>query len=299
MAAKDERKTVLITGCSPGGIGHALALSFRARGLRVLATARTTDKINDLAENGIETLPLEVDSDESIVSCSKSIEKLTGGRGLDFLVNNAGVSYVMPALDINIEDAKKIFDVNVFAIMRLCQVFAPMLIAARGTIVMIGSLGAVIPYVFGSVYNASKAALHAYANTLRVELAPFDVKVITIVSGGVKSNISSHVKRVLPEDSVYSPLEQNYVRRQGHSQEGAMLNKAYAESVVKQVLPGSGPWPWTWLLRDARKRWIWEGNKSWVVYFLSGGYTWTGVFDWWMTRVFQLWKLKKQKVSRP
>jgi 1-acylglycerone phosphate reductase len=203
----------------------------------------------------------------------------------------------MPALDINVEEAKKIFDVNVFAIMRLCQVFAPLLITAHGTIVMIGSLAGVIPYVFGSVYNASKAALHAYANTLRVELAPFDVKVITIVTGGVKSNISSHVKRVLPEDSVYSPLEENYVRRQGHSQEGAMLNKAYAESVIKQVLPGSGPWPWRWLFRDARKRWIWEGNKSWLVYFVSGGYTWTSVFDWWMTWVFQLWKLRKPKVT--
>ena len=203
----------------------------------------------------------------------------------------------MPALDVNVDEAKKIFDVNVFAIMRLCQVFAPLLITAHGTIVMIGSLAGVIPYVFGSVYNASKAALHAYANTLRVELAPFDVKVITIVTGGVKSNISSHIKRILPENSVYSPLEENYVRRQSHSQEGAMLNEAYAESVVKQILPGAGPWPWRWLLRDARKRWIWEGNKSSLVYFLSGGYTWTGVFDWWMTRVFQLWKLKKRKVA--
>ena len=203
----------------------------------------------------------------------------------------------MPALDVNVNEARKIFDVNVFAIMRLCQVFAPLLIRAHGTIVMIGSIAGVIPYVFGSVYNASKAALHAYANTLRVELAPFDVKVVTIVTGGVKSNISSHVKRVLPEDSVYSPLEENYVRRQGYSQEGAMLNEAYAESVVKQVLPGAGPWPWRWLMSDARKRWIWEGNKSWLVYFISGGYAWTSVFDWWMTRAFQLWKLKKQKVT--
>ena len=200
----------------------------------------------------------------------------------------------MPALDVNVNDAKKIFDVNVFAIMRLCQVFAPQLIKAQGTIVMIGSLAGVIPYVFGSVYNASKAALHAYANTLRVELAPFDVKVITIVTGGVRSNISAHIKRVLPADSVYSPLDANYVRRQGHSQEGAMSNEAYAESVVKQVLPGGRAWLWRWLLRDARKNWIWEGNKSWLVYFVSGGYTWTGIFDWWMTRVFELSRLKRK-----
>ena len=200
----------------------------------------------------------------------------------------------MPALDIQIEDVKKMFNVNFFAIMRLCQVFAPLLIEAKGTIVMIGSLGAVIPYVFGSAYNASKAALHAYANTLRVELAPFDVKVITIVAGGVKSRIASHVTRYLPENSVYAPLEQNYMRRQTHSQEGAMPNEAFAESVVKQVVPGAGPWPWRWLLSDARRNWIWQGNKSWLVYYVSGSYTWSGVFDWWMNLVFGLSKLKKR-----
>lgn len=313
MTTKDDRKTVLITGCAPGGIGHALALAFHARGLRVFATARSTDQLTTLSEKGIETLSLVVDKDESILSCLSAVEELTHGRGLDYLgqcqfvspskmlsadnkrpVNNAGVSYVMPAVDVDIAEAKKIFNVNLFAVMRICQLFSPLLIKAQGTIVMIGSLAAVIPYVFGSVYNASKAALHAYANTLRVELAPFNVSVITIVTGGVKSRIASHITRVLPENSVYAPLEQNYHRRQTHSQEGAMPNEAYADSVVRQVLPGAGPWPWRWLLSDARKRWVWEGNKSWLVYYLSGGYTWSGVFDWYMTKLFQLWKLRRK-----
>lgn len=199
----------------------------------------------------------------------------------------------MSALDIDLAEAKKIFDVNLFAIMRIVQVFSGLLIQAKGTIVMIGSLAGVVPYVFGSVYNASKAALHAYSNTLRVELAPIGVKVITVVTGGVKSRINSHVTRVLPKNSIYTAVEENYIRRQGHSQEGAMSNEAYAASVVRQVLPGAGPWPWRWLLSDARRRWIWEGNKSWVVYFLSGGYTWSGVFDVYFTRLFELWKLKR------
>ncbi|KIX02655.1 uncharacterized protein Z518_08597 [Rhinocladiella mackenziei CBS 650.93] len=293
MSAKDERKTALITGCASGGIGHALALALHARGLRVFATARSTEQLTTLSEKGIETLPLVVDNDESILACRASIEKLTAGRGLDYLINNAGVSYIMPALDINIEDAKKIFDVNLFAIMRLCQVFfSPLLVQAKGTIVMIGSVAGVVPYVFGAGYNASKAALRAYADTLRVEVAPFGVKVITVVTGGVKSRIADHKARVLPENSWYAPAEEGYIRRQTHSQEGAMPNEAYAESVVRQILPGAGPWPWRWLLSDARKRWIWEGHKSWVVYYLFGGYTWNGIFDWYFTRLFQLWKLK-------
>jgi len=211
---------------------------------------------------------------------------------LDYLVHNAGVSFTVPALDVDVAEARKCFDANFFAVVRITQLFAPLLIKAKGTIVMVGSLAGVIPYVFGSIYNASKAALHAYANTLRVELAPFDVKVITAVTGGVKSNLTSHLKRVLPENSVYSEIDQYYQRRQGHSQEGAMTNEAYAESVVKQVLPGAGPWPWRWLLRDARKRWIWEGNKAWIVWFLSGGWTWSGFFDLYFARQFQLWRLR-------
>ncbi|KAK5274404.1 NADPH-dependent 1-acyl dihydroxyacetone phosphate reductase [Exophiala xenobiotica] len=275
MATVDERKTVLVTGCAPGGIGHALAVGFHARGLRVFATARRTEQLSSLSENGIETLPLVVDNDDSILACKASIEKLTNGRGLDYLVNNAGVSYVMPALDIDIAEANKVFDVNVFAVMRICQVFSPLLIESKGTIVMIGSLAGVVPYTFGSVYNASKAALHAYSNTLRVELAPLDVKVITVVTGGVKSRINAHVSRVLPRDSIYAVVEDSYIRRQGHSQEGAMSNEAYADSVINQVLPGAGPWPWRWLMSDARRKWIWQGNKSWLVYYLSGGYTWS------------------------
>ncbi|KEF59297.1 oxidoreductase [Exophiala aquamarina CBS 119918] len=295
MTTDDRRKTVLITGCAAGGIGNSLALGFHKRGFRVFATARSLAQLTGLADQGIETLELVVDNDESILATHLAVENLTQGRGLDFLINNAGVSYVMPAIDVDVEDAKKIFNVNFFAIVRLCQVFAPLLIQAKGTIVMIGSLAGVIPYVFGSIYNASKAALHAYANTLRVELAPFDVKVINIVTGGVKSRIASHTTRYLPENSVYAPLEANYMRRQGHSQEGAMPNEAYAESVIKQVIPGSGPWPWRWLMRDARKRWIWEGNKSWLVYYISGGYTWTGILDLYMTLLFGLSKLRKSK----
>jgi 1-acylglycerone phosphate reductase len=289
---KDTRKTVLITGCSPGGIGHSLAKSFHAHGLRVLATARSTDTLHSLASLGIETLSLTVDSEPSIQSCLAEVKSLTQGRGLDFLVNNAGRSYTMPALDVDMDQVRATFETNLFSVVRLVQVFSPLLIDAQGTIVMIGSVAAVIPYVFGSVYNASKAALHAYSNTLRVEMEPLGVKVITIVTGGVKSRIS-RVGRMLPENSFYSELDEQYKKRQGHSQEKAMSNEEYAKSVVRQVLPDGGPWPWRWLLTDARKRWIWEGHKSWQVWLFSGGWTWSGIFDPYMSSVFQLWRLRK------
>ncbi|KFY16091.1 hypothetical protein V491_05443 [Pseudogymnoascus sp. VKM F-3775] len=84
----DTRKTVLITGCAPGGIGHALALDFHKAGLRVFATARDKVVLGDLAELGIETLSFDVTSQDDRVRVRETLEREAGGR-LDVLVNNA------------------------------------------------------------------------------------------------------------------------------------------------------------------------------------------------------------------
>jgi 1-acylglycerone phosphate reductase len=211
------------------------------------------------------------------------------------LINNAGINYTVPALDIDIPDARKVFETNVWAVMRMCQIFSPLLIQAQGTIVMIGSIAGVVPYVFGAVYNASKAALHAYANTLRVELAPLGVKVITVVTAGVHTNLALRVKRVLPEKSHYAELDEAYQRRQLYANEVGMPAEQYAEDVVKQIIPGGGHWLWRWLMSDARKRWIWAGAKSGRVWFLSGSWSWNVIFDWYFTRQFELWKVRESR----
>lgn len=81
--------------------------------------------------------------------------------------------YVMPALDVDVEELKRIFDVNLFGTVRVTQAFSTPLINRKGIIVNVGSLAAYAPYVFGSSYNASKAALLAFGNTLRIELSPW------------------------------------------------------------------------------------------------------------------------------
>ena len=278
--------------CSPGGIGHSLAICFHEAGLRVFATARDKKVLSSLEAKGIETLSLTVDSEESIRSCYAEIQKRTSGTGLDYLVNNAGRNYTVPLIDVDMDEVRQTFETNLFAVMRLVQVFSHDLIKARGTIVMIGSIAGVIPYVFGGAYNATKAALHAYSNTLRVEMAPLGVNVITIVTGAVKSNIA-RTMRALPEKSHYADLDQQYRARQVQSQTLGMSNEEYAKSVVRQVLPGGGPWPWRWLLRDARKRWVWEGSRSWLVWWLMGGWTWYGFPDMVMSRMFALGKVKR------
>lgn len=81
--------------------------------------------------------------------------------------------YTMPATDTEANEAEKMFRVNVFGPMRVVHYLHPMLIKAKAVIVNIGSIGGVCPYVYGASYNASKAALHHYGNTLRVEMRPF------------------------------------------------------------------------------------------------------------------------------
>ena len=87
---EQKPKTVLITGCSPGGIGHALAKECHSRGLRVFATGRTASKISDLYQLGIECLELIVDDHESVKQCHATVIQSLAGNGLDYLVNNAG-----------------------------------------------------------------------------------------------------------------------------------------------------------------------------------------------------------------
>jgi 1-acylglycerone phosphate reductase len=82
-------KTVLITGCSEGGIGDALAQVFHRKGLRVFATARNLSKVEHLKKMGLDTLPLDVTDAASIKAAVESIKSITGGT-LDILVNNSG-----------------------------------------------------------------------------------------------------------------------------------------------------------------------------------------------------------------
>ncbi|ESZ90957.1 hypothetical protein SBOR_8650 [Sclerotinia borealis F-4128] len=261
------KKAVLITGCTPGGIGHSLALTFHSRGYNVLASARSRSKIVDLAELGITTLALDVTDITSIEMARTEVEgMIERGEmgGLDVLVNNAGRNCTMPALDVDLNDARACFETNVFGVMAMCQVFTPLLIRRKGLIVNIGSVAAILPYIFGSTYNASKAALHAYSRTLRLELAPFSVRVMVVITGGVQSNIA-RVQRILPPTSLYLEIEDEFRKRVVHSQEGAMSNQVYAEGVVDTVAEGG-------------RRTLWRGRRSWVVWFVR---KWVGswVFD--------------------
>lgn len=277
-------KTVLITGCSEGGIGFALSKAFAKAGCHVYATARRTSAMAALeSDKNITCLELDVCNKDSISKCRQYVEKSTGGH-LDVLVNNAGIGYTTIAVEMEVDKCRNVFEANVFAVMEMCKQFSPLLIKAKGTILSIGSIAGMMPNPFGSVYHTSKAALHMYLDCLRIELDPFDVKVVTAVTGGVKSNIAANATpqmTLISDDSIYQPLQEEQQKRQQVSQVGQSMNTdEYAAGIVQKVL-GSNPPPR-----------IWRGNFAFAIWILST------FMPYWVTatimsRRFGFHKLKK------
>ncbi|KAF2638840.1 putative estradiol 17 beta-dehydrogenase [Massarina eburnea CBS 473.64] len=202
------KKSVLITGCSTGGIGHALAVAFQKRGLTVFATARSPSKMADLASlPNVHLIALDVTDAQAIIAAAKKVEAETGGK-LDILVNNAGAMYSMPILDTDVEKAKALFDVNYWAAIRMVKGFGDMVVKAKGVVVNMGSIAGSLGIPMQSTYNTSKAAINILSEGLRLELAPLGVRVLTVMAGNVTSNISENANTItLPEDSYYKPIE--------------------------------------------------------------------------------------------
>lgn len=142
------RKTVLITGCSTGGIGWAMAKAFQKQNFHVFATMRDVSNARELLElNGMEVLELDVTMPLSISRCRETVSKHTGGR-LDILINNAGVEFQTPLLDASIDDAKSLYDVNVWGLLAMVQAFVPLLMEAKGILVNQSSIDAVLNMAF-------------------------------------------------------------------------------------------------------------------------------------------------------
>lgn len=134
MASKE---TVLITGCSDGGIGSALALVLQQRGLHVFATARDPSKMSELSGlPNITMLTLDVVKPDDIKNAVEIVTKQAGGT-LNYLINNAGRNHFMPILDEDLDTVRSLFEVNFYGPLALTQAFAPLLIKAKGMAVYI------------------------------------------------------------------------------------------------------------------------------------------------------------------
>ncbi|KAJ6102042.1 Hydroxybutyrate dehydrogenase [Penicillium sp. IBT 16267x] len=231
--------SVFITGCSDGGIGSGLALAFQQRGYQVFATARNIGKMSHLKGlPNLNLMQLDVLSPEGIHAAVNAVAEKTGGT-LSVLINNAGSFHYIPLLDDDIEAAKKIFDTNVWGPLALTKAFAPLLIKGQGMLVNITSIAGHNAMPYSGVYGASKRSLEHISEVLRLELDPFQVKVLSIVTGGVASSNQASGDIVLPSSSLYKPIEATMTGSRGHGAYARMPITEYANQVVGHIEIGS------------------------------------------------------------
>lgn len=239
------QKTILITGCS-SGIGAALARALAGRGHRVYATARRPQSLAPLEAEGLRTLELDVNDDASVARAFDAVAAEAGA--LDLLINNAGYSQVGAVIDLAREDLRRQFETNAIAPVAVARAALPLLRAAvaRNGSAVLANVGSIVGFIttpFAGAYCASKAALHALTDALRMELAPFGIRVVSIQPGGVRSSFGNNAEAAirLPEDSAYRPVASAIRARAQAGQRRATPVEQFVAPVVEALLRDSPP----------------------------------------------------------
>lgn len=228
---------VLITGCS-SGIGRALARELARRGHRVFASARRIEAIADLAASGIAALTLDVTDAEAVRAAVATVVDQAGR--LDLLISNAGHGLMGPTAELDAADVREQFDVNVVATVALVREAVPHMVRqGGGRIVTVGSVSGIMTTPFAGAYCASKAALHALTDALRMELAPFGIEVVSLQPGGVVSRFgetaSGRLAGTRTASSLYGAISGFVERRADEGQRGAMDTDDFARRVVDLI----------------------------------------------------------------
>lgn len=169
-----SKKTVVITGAS-SGIGRACVAQMNRVGWQVFATVRKAADCDKLSEEGADNVypvMMDVENASSILAAAQEVASQLHGRGLDGLVNVAGIGMVRPIEYATQADVRQIFDINVFGQIAITQAFLRLLRKSRGRIVNITSVGVNIGIPFGGLLNASKSAFGMLSDTLRLDFIP-------------------------------------------------------------------------------------------------------------------------------
>ncbi|RRD25376.1 oxidoreductase [Brucellaceae bacterium VT-16-1752] len=199
------KKTALVTGAS-SGMGKSIAKRLINDGYQVYVSARSVDKMADLADLGAQPLRIDVSKDEEIVAGVETILAQTGGG--DVLVNNAGFGLYGPVEEIPLDEARYQFEVNMFGAARLTQLLLPAMREKKaGTIVNITSMGGKIYTVLGAWYHATKHALEGWSDSLRLEVEPFGIRVVIIEPGLIETGFGDAGQQGIAERSKNGPYE--------------------------------------------------------------------------------------------
>lgn len=182
---------------------------------------------------------------------------------LDKLLNYTAV-YEAPALEADTKQIRRMFDANVFGLFDVVTAFTPLLIAAVAhhpnatpTIINVASIVAQVPYPFASAYNATKAAVSAYSDTLRLELIPLGIRVVTLFMGEVSTNLRAADSINFGSESLYADIESKVKERTEHSANVSIAPDVFAQQVVTKIL------------NDIQVNHIWKGTNAFIVWLLN------------------------------
>lgn len=183
------RPVALVTGAS-SGIGKSATLALAGAGFRVIGTSRNTSRITP--GGGVTFLDLDVTSDESVARVVGQVIERFGG--IDVLVNNAGIGANGAAEEISVAQAQRVFDVNVFGLIRMTKAVLPHMRAqGSGRIINISSVGGFVPNPFMAVYVATKHAVEGYSESLDHEVREHGVRVLRVQPGPINTPFDANM----------------------------------------------------------------------------------------------------------
>lgn len=234
-------RTVLVTGCS-SGLGRAIALRLADEGFRVVAGVRSSEQADELRQAAppeLETVLLDVTLPEQIHQAVQRLEQISP-HGLHGLVNNAGVGMGAATELSPLDEVRHLFEVNTFGPLALIQQCLPLLRKCSGRIVNVTSTNGVVALPMVGPYSASKFALEAFSNSLRVELRPWGISVIVVRPGQIRTKIFDKAQQSLERHQAAIPpaLEPGYLKmyqRAARFNERGSASKTTPEAVAKKV----------------------------------------------------------------
>lgn len=196
-SAPKQQRAVLVTGASTG-IGRKITERLAADGYFVYAGARKEEDLKALgAIKNVQALRLDVNNTQDI---NAAVEAVTnGGRGLYGLVNNAGIASRGSFAEMKPEEFELMMAVNVEGPYRITNAFAPLIIAQRGRITIIGSISGILASRDAGAYTMSKHAMEAFADSLALQLSELGVQVSIVEPGNYNSQLGKNAEKRLGE----------------------------------------------------------------------------------------------------
>ena len=250
---ENNSKCVFVTGASTG-IGKACALHLNELGFCVFAGVRQQidgEHLLQRSSGGLFPVHLDVTDSDSITAAADTVRANLGNKGLDGLINNAGIAITGPIEFIPVQELRHQFEVNVVGQVAVIQSFLSLLRLERGRIVNISSFSGQVALPFLGPYASSKFALEAISDALRVELRPWGIFVILIEPGRIDTPIwgkslakaDENIQALPPQGKdLYGPIIAK-VRESMMDPSRSMLTVEAVAGVVEQALTANKPKP--------------------------------------------------------